>query len=109
MSAVVVRPESPEYEEVCHALLARPSLDAADVPLWFDLFYSKSVTNCTHHRRWILQVLSTATHPDYITPDTVAGPLGKRRVPEALMALAADVTQTDVQLECLALDIVSPA
>ncbi|KAF4701821.1 hypothetical protein FOZ63_023841, partial [Perkinsus olseni] len=37
---------------------------------------------------------------------TVTGPLGKRRVPEALMALTADVTQTDVQLECLALDII---
>ncbi|KAF4674733.1 hypothetical protein FOL47_008783 [Perkinsus chesapeaki] len=105
MANVVVRPESPEYEEVCHSLLARPALDTTDVPLWFDLFYSKSVTNCTHHRRWILQVLTTPTHPDYITPDTVTGPLGKRRVPEALMALTADVTQTDIQLESYSLDI----
>ncbi|KAJ3057559.1 hypothetical protein HK097_000025 [Rhizophlyctis rosea] len=54
---VLLKPESDMFMSVNRFLLQRPVVDFADVPLFYDLFYSPSA-DCRRERVWILRLLS---------------------------------------------------
>ena len=80
---ILMTPSSDMYPLVNQFLLQRPSMDLADIPMFYALFHSRDVDNSKRERAWILRLMlySVRTNDDVKL-------MRKRFAPELLRSMS---------------------